>query len=205
MGIYTHYSDIFPLKNKTFTVPFCSIRDRNGVSFFYAYCTCVVEKGIKGLLFSQAKVSALHVYTYMIAVMSCSYMYMKFISFIISIFFIVRKFRVSWDGFWENGCPLFTANSAYLICPHRERAHAYNSNKYTAVRFCLAHCWCLPGHRGYLVTTEAGRARLKEGGMEGAYLGDDGRVHIPGKRVTLYSDPSPPRPDKLVCTNHVTN
>ena len=62
----------------------------------------------------------------------------------------------------------------------------------------------LPGHRGYLVTTEAGRARLKEGGMEGAYLGDDGRVHIPGKRVTLYSDPSPPRPDKLVCTDHVT-
>ena len=36
--------------------------------------------------------------------------------------------------------------------------------------------------------------------MEGAYLGEDGRVHIPGKRVTLYSDPSPPQPDKLVCT-----
>ena len=46
--------------------------------------------------------------------------------------------------------------------------------------------------------TEEGRERLKEGGMEGAYLGDDGRVHIPGKRVTLYSEPSPPQPDKLV-------
>lgn len=45
--------------------------------------------------------------------------------------------------------------------------------------------------------TEEGRERLKEGGMEGAYLGDDGRVHIPGKKVTLYSEPSPPRPDKL--------
>ena len=51
--------------------------------------------------------------------------------------------------------------------------------------------------RGYLVMTEEGRERLKEGGMEGAYLGDDGRVHIPGKKVTLYSEPSPPRPDKL--------
>ena len=29
--------------------------------------------------------------------------------------------------------------------------------------------------------------------MEGAYLGKDGRVHIPGKRVTLYSPPSPPQ------------
>ena len=46
--------------------------------------------------------------------------------------------------------------------------------------------------------TEEGRERLKEGGMEGAYLGDDGRVHIPGKRVTLYSEPSPPQPDKVV-------
>ena len=45
--------------------------------------------------------------------------------------------------------------------------------------------------------TEEGRERLKEGGMEGAYLGEDGRVHIPGKKVTLYSEPSPPRPDKL--------
>ena len=39
--------------------------------------------------------------------------------------------------------------------------------------------------------TEEGKARLREGGMEGAYLGPDGRVHIPGKRVTLYSEPSP--------------
>lgn len=39
--------------------------------------------------------------------------------------------------------------------------------------------------------TEEGKARLKEGGMEGAYLGPDGYVHIPGKRVTLYSEPSP--------------
>ena len=43
--------------------------------------------------------------------------------------------------------------------------------------------------------TEEGRARLKEGGMEGAYLGRDGEVHIPGKKVTLYSQPSPPQPD----------
>ena len=41
--------------------------------------------------------------------------------------------------------------------------------------------------------TEEGKGRLKEGGMEGAYLGEDGRVHIPGKRVTLYSEPSPPQ------------
>ena len=46
--------------------------------------------------------------------------------------------------------------------------------------------------RGYLAVTEQGRQRLKEGGMEGAYLGPDGRVHIPGKKVTLYSEPSPP-------------
>ena len=32
--------------------------------------------------------------------------------------------------------------------------------------------------------------------MAGAYLGDDGRVHIPGKKVTLYSDPSPPKDGK---------
>ena len=42
--------------------------------------------------------------------------------------------------------------------------------------------------------TDEGRARLNEGGMVGAYLGEDGEVHIPGKRVTLYSDPSPPQP-----------
>ena len=42
--------------------------------------------------------------------------------------------------------------------------------------------------------TDEGRARLNEGGMEGAYFGEDGEVHIPGKRVTLYSDPSPPQP-----------
>ena len=42
--------------------------------------------------------------------------------------------------------------------------------------------------------TDEGRARLNEGGMEGAYLGEDGEVHIPGKRVTLYSEPSPPQP-----------
>ena len=40
--------------------------------------------------------------------------------------------------------------------------------------------------------TEAGKERMREGGLEGAYLGPDGRVHIPGKRVTLYSKPSPP-------------
>ena len=45
--------------------------------------------------------------------------------------------------------------------------------------------------RGYLALTEEGKTRLKEAGIEGAYLGPDGRVHIPGKRVTLYSDPSP--------------
>lgn len=45
--------------------------------------------------------------------------------------------------------------------------------------------------RGYLAVTEEGQARLAAGGMEGAYLGPDGRVHIPGKRVTLYSEPSP--------------
>ena len=43
--------------------------------------------------------------------------------------------------------------------------------------------------------TEEGKARLKEGGMEGAYLGEDGHVHIPGKKVTLYSEPSPPQPN----------
>lgn len=31
--------------------------------------------------------------------------------------------------------------------------------------------------------------------MEGAYLGADDHVHIPGKKVTLYSDPSPPQED----------
>ena len=46
--------------------------------------------------------------------------------------------------------------------------------------------------------TEEGKAGLKEGGMEGAYLGEDGRVHIPGKRVTLYSDPSPPQPEVCI-------
>ncbi len=46
-------------------------------------------------------------------------------------------------------------------------------------------------YRGYLAVTEEGKARLIEGGMEGAYLGPDGFVHIPGKRVTLYSQPSP--------------
>ena len=40
--------------------------------------------------------------------------------------------------------------------------------------------------------TEEGKARLKEANIEGAYLGPDGRVHIPGKKVTLYSEPSPP-------------
>lgn len=29
--------------------------------------------------------------------------------------------------------------------------------------------------------------------MEGSYLGEDNRIHIPGKRVTLYSPPSPPQ------------
>lgn len=49
-----------------------------------------------------------------------------------------------------------------------------------------------PENRGYLLT-EKGEQRLKEGNMAGAYLGDDGRVHIPGKKVTLYSEPSPPK------------
>ena len=64
-----------------------------------------------------------------------------------------------------------------------------------------------PDSRGYLLTEE-GKQRLtviimitkiiiiiivQEGGMEGAYLGKDGRVHIPGKRVTLYSPISPPQ------------
>ncbi len=39
--------------------------------------------------------------------------------------------------------------------------------------------------------TEEGKERLKEGGMEGAYLGADSMVHIPGKKVTLYSEESP--------------
>lgn len=39
--------------------------------------------------------------------------------------------------------------------------------------------------------TREGKERLAEGGMEGAYLGTDGAVHIPGKRVTLYSEVSP--------------
>jgi len=55
--------------------------------------------------------------------------------------------------------------------------------------------------RGYLVKTEAGKARLEEAGIKGAYLGPDGRVHIPGKRVTLYSDPSPTLEElQKVCT-----
>ena len=43
--------------------------------------------------------------------------------------------------------------------------------------------------------TEQGKERMKEAGIDGAYLGADGRVHIPGKRVTLYSEPSPPLED----------
>lgn len=39
---------------------------------------------------------------------------------------------------------------------------------------------------------------LQEGNMAGAYLGDDGRVHIPGKKVTLYSEPSPPKPVPVI-------
>lgn len=37
---------------------------------------------------------------------------------------------------------------------------------------------------------------LQEGNMSGAYLGEDGYVHIPGKRTTLYSPVSPPQPSK---------
>ena len=49
-----------------------------------------------------------------------------------------------------------------------------------------------PANRGYLLT-EAGKKRLEEGGMAGAYLGPDGHVHIPGKKLTQYSKPSPPQ------------
>ena len=58
------------------------------------------------------------------------------------------------------------------------------------------------------MVTEEGRERLKEGGMEGAYLGEDGHAHIPGKKVTLYSEPSPPQPEKLakqVCSLYINN
>lgn len=55
-------------------------------------------------------------------------------------------------------------------------------------------------HRGYLAVTKEGRERLKEGGIEGAYLGPDGRVHVPGKKVTLYSEPSPTKEEmEQVC------
>ncbi len=53
--------------------------------------------------------------------------------------------------------------------------------------------------------TEEGRQRLKEGGIEGAYLGPDGHIHIPGKRVTLYSEPSPTKEEmeKVNCKGEV--
>lgn len=63
---------------------------------------------------------------------------------------------------------------------------------------CGVLCWSVSivllsvMKRGYLLT-EVGQERLKEGGMEGAYLGEDGRVHVPGKRTTLYSKPAPPQ------------
>ena len=50
--------------------------------------------------------------------------------------------------------------------------------------------------RGYLLSSE-GKERLKEAGMGGAYLGEDGRVHVPGRKVTLYSKPSPPQEEAL--------
>ena len=53
-----------------------------------------------------------------------------------------------------------------------------------------------PANRGYLLT-EAGKQRLKEGGMDGAYLGNDGHVHIPGKKLTRYSKPSPPQDEQV--------
>ena len=55
----------------------------------------------------------------------------------------------------------------------------------------LVEGFSLSPFRGYLALTEEGKARMKEAGIEDAYLGSDGRVHIPGKRVTLYSEPSP--------------
>lgn len=61
-----------------------------------------------------------------------------------------------------------------------------------------------PANRGYLLT-EAGKERLKEGGMAGAYLGNDGHVHIPGKRLTLYSKPSPPQDEQVGGYNYVIN
>lgn len=53
-----------------------------------------------------------------------------------------------------------------------------------------------PDNRGYLLSPE-GKERLKEAGMGGAYLGEDGRVHVPGRKVTLYSKPSPPQEEAL--------
>ena len=55
----------------------------------------------------------------------------------------------------------------------------------------LVEGFSLSSFRGYLALTEEGKARMKEAGIEDAYLGPDGRVHVPGKRVTLYSEPSP--------------
>ncbi len=54
--------------------------------------------------------------------------------------------------------------------------------------------------------TAKGKERLKEGGMEGAYLGPDGAVHIPGKKVTLYSEESPTYEEmKQVCKHILLN
>ena len=47
-----------------------------------------------------------------------------------------------------------------------------------------------PDNRGYLLTEE-GQKRLAEGGMKGAYLHPDGRVAIPGKKTTWYTEPAP--------------
>ena len=53
--------------------------------------------------------------------------------------------------------------------------------------------------------TEEGKQRLKEGNIERAYCGSDGRMHIPGKKVTLYSEPSRPLEElqQVICFAYI--
>ena len=68
---------------------------------------------------------------------------------------------------------------------------------YLVLVFQLPACYFICFYcRGYLLSPE-GKERLKEAGMGGAYLGEDGRVHVPGRKVTLYSKPSPPQEEAL--------